>query len=195
MSQSWGRSPNKSIIKFLLWLITNVALIERGLSQAQSPPSKPQIPTELQRLEYFEGTWSCQQPANSTKPSGGFSWTVKQDLNQFWYLGNAQQIQPPSEGLPINSREFMGYDPASKKLIRSVVVGNGNSYNLVAEDWEENKLIWSGIIVRKEQASPLRQEIIKNSSNNFTAIYFFPNKDEEWIPVVDESCTRFDPTK
>lgn len=195
MIQFYRQSHSKSIINSLLWSITSLAMIDSRLSIAQSPPSKPKIPTELQRLEYFEGTWRCQQPANSTKPSGGFSWTVKQDLNQFWYLGNAQQIDTSPGNLPINSREFMGYDSASKKLIRSVVVGNGSSYNLVAEDWEDNQLIWSGVIVRKEQATPLRQEIIKNSSNKFTTIYFFPNKNEEWIPVVDESCTRFDPDK
>ncbi len=188
MTKFYWRSPFKHIAHSLFWSVIGLTILDRGL-QAQSPPPSP-IPTELERLEYFEGTWSCQQPAGSTKPSGNFSWTVRQDLNQFWYLGNAKQTHSPSSGLPINSREFMGYDAASKQLVRSVVVGNGNSYNLVAENWQDDKLIWSGIIVRKGQATPLREEIVKNSPNKFTATYFFPNDTGEWIPVVDEACDR-----
>ena len=183
------------MIRFLIWSFASLTLIDRGLSQAQSPPpSQSSIPIELERLEYFEGAWNCQQPAGSTKPSGNFSWTVKQDLNQFWYLGIAQQTLSPPDGLPINSRDFMGYDTASKQLIRSVVVGNGNSYNLVAKDWQDNKLTWSGIMVRKGQATPLREEIVKNSPNKFTATYFFPNNAGEWIPIVDETCDRLLPS-
>ena len=184
------RSPNRSIIKFLLWLIVGWILANKGLSIAQSAPPKPQIPSELERLEYFEGTWNCQQPAGSTKASGKFTWTVNQDLNQFWYVANAKQTLAPTNGFPINSREFMGYDAASKKLIRSVVVSNGNSYNLTAQNWQNNKLIWSGIIVRQGEATLLRQEIIKNSPDRFVATYFFTDDSKEWIPVVDESCDR-----
>ena len=183
------RSPNRSIIKFLLWSIVSCILINKGLSQAQ-PASQPQIPSELKRLEYFQGTWNCQQPADSTEASGKFTWTVNQDLNQFWYVANAKQTLAPTNGFPINSREFMGYDAASRKLIRSVIVSNGNSYNLTAQDWQDNKLTWSGIIVRQGKATLLRQEIVKNSPNRFVATYFFPNESKEWIPIVNESCDR-----
>lgn len=147
-------------------------------------------PEELNRLQYFEGTWRCQQPAASTSPSGAFTWTVKQDLNDFWYLGNAEQIQFPEEGNPINSREFLGYDTASEKLIRSVVVGNGNFFNLTASDWQDGKLIWQGTVVDKGQSIPLREEIIQNSPNKFTATYFISDEEGNWKPVVDETCDR-----
>lgn len=187
------RSLCPSITKLLLGAIVACIVVDRGLSQARSASSKPQIPAQLERLEYFEGTWNCQQPADSTKASGKFTWTVNQDLNQFWYIANAKQTLAPTDGLPINSREFMGYDAASKQLIRSVVVSNGNSYNLTAQDWQDNKLTWSGVIIRKGEASLLRQEIVKSSPNRFVATYFFPNKSKEWIPVVNESCDRLIP--
>lgn len=109
--------------------------IANFVNQARSQNvEQPLPPAELSRLKYFEGTWRCQQPAVPASPVGIFTWTVKRDLNNFWYVGNAEEIQSPDEGNPINSREFLGYDAASQKLTRSVVVGNGNSYNLTASD-------------------------------------------------------------
>ena len=171
----------------LLTMSLALSTVERNLAQAQ--PKSSQIPTELDRLEYFEGTWSCRQPAASTKPTGMFTWTVKQDLNQFWYLGSAEQTTS-DDSQPINSREFMGYDSASKQLTRLVVVGNGNSYSLTANNWQDGKLVWLGNIVTKGQSTPLREEIIQDSRDKFTATYFVPNQQGKWTRVVDETCDR-----
>ena len=149
-----------------------------------------QTPPELNRLEYFVGSWRCQQPAASTSPSGVFTWTVKKDLNNFWYVGNAEQVETPDEGNPINSREFLGYNAANKKLMRSVVVGNGNSYNLTASDWQDRRLIWEGTIIRNSEMTPLREEIVRDSPSQFTATYFAIDDKNSWQPVVDETCKR-----
>ena len=94
---------------------------------AQSTAAQPS--SELDRLQYFEGTWRCQQPAASQDPTGVFIWKVTRDLNDFWYVGEAQEIELSDERKPINSREFLGYDPVAQELLRYVVVGNGNSFN------------------------------------------------------------------
>ena len=44
---------------------------------ASAPTALTQPPPELSRLEYFQGTWRCQQPAAPASPSGVFIWTVK----------------------------------------------------------------------------------------------------------------------
>ena len=181
----------KNIGKTTIWgkrllLLSVVSLISTLCTKAIEAQPAP----ELDRLEYFEGIWKCQQPAASTSPTGVFTWTVERDLNQFWYLGNALQVESAKDASPINSREFMGYDAAAKQLTRSVVVGNGNSYTLTASDWQDDKLIWSGTIVRMEQATPLREEIVKDSPEKFTATYFIPDENGEWTPVVDETCDR-----
>ena len=150
--------------------------------------SETQPPSELDRLSYFLGTWRCQQPAAPETPSGVFIWTVQRDLNNFWYLGNAEETQSPNDSEPINSREFLGYDVAAKKLVRSVVVGNGNFFNLTATDWQENTLIWEGTVIDKGVSIPLRQEIIRDSQNKFTATYFVTDDNGNWQPVVDETC-------
>lgn len=153
---------------------------------------KPQVPPELDRLEYFQGTWRCQQPALPASPSSIFTWTVKRDLNNFWYLGNAEETQSADDSQPINSREFLGYNIASQKLFRSVVVGNGNFFNLTASNWRDNKLVWSGTVVDQDKGEsiPLREEIVRDSQDRFTATYFIADEKDNWKPVVDETCDR-----
>ncbi len=175
-------------LAFSLSTLNCVAMAQPKKSQPSQPPS------ELSSLEYFQGTWRCQQPAKPKSPSGVFTWTVKKDLNDFWYLGNAEEIQSPNDGQLINSREFLGYNPAAQKLVRSVVVGNGNSYNLTASDWQDGKLVWEGTIVRMGQSTPLRQEIIQDSQDKFTAIYLIPDDGGKWQPVVNETCDRTEQT-
>ena len=115
---------------------------------------------------------------------------MKKDLNNFWYLGNAEETKSANGRKPINAREFIGYNVASKKLIRSVVVGDGNSYNMTASDWQNEKLVWEGFLFRMGQSTPLRQEIVQNSQNKFTATYFIPDKVNGWKPAVNETCNR-----
>lgn len=38
-------------------------------------------------------------------------------------------------------------------------------------------------------SQPLRQEVVRDSQNQFTATYFVSGE-EDWIPVVDETCIR-----
>lgn len=159
-------------------------------------PAASQSSAEIDLLQYFEGYWRCQQPAAPASPSGIFVWRVRRDLNDFWYVGNAEETLSPNNGKPINSREFLGYDIVAKKLVRSVVVGNGNSFNMSASDWQDNKLIWSGTVVdrKKGQSIPLRQEVVRESSDRFTATYFVPDESGDWKPVVDETCDRTAPS-
>lgn len=167
-----------STVLSLFIIVANSAIV-----RAESQP-----PAELDRLDYFEGNWRCQQPAESEPASGVFTWNVTRDLNDFWYLANA--VQPVPDGRPINSQEFLGYNTASNKLVRSVVVGNGNSYNMTADDWSDDKLIWSGEITMQGVSQPLRQEIVvRDSPNKFTATYFV-REAETWQPVVNETCDR-----
>ena len=115
-----------------------------------------------------------------------FTWTVRRDLNDFWYLGNAEETQSPKNSQPINSREFLGYDVASRKLVRFVVVGHGNSFNMTAlllAEWKTNSI---GNSCRS------REEVIRDSQDRFTATYFIPDENDSWQSVVDETCDRLE---
>ncbi len=183
---------SKAPIIQIIGLLSSVFIINNP-ALAQETSKQPQPPKELERLEYLQGTWRCQQPAAPAPASGVFIWTVKKDLNNFWYLGNAEETKSANGGKPINAREFLGYNVASKKLIRSVVVGDGNSYNMTASDWQNGKLVWEGFLFRMGQSTPLRQEIVQDSQNKFTATYFLPDKANRWKPAVNETCNRLKP--
>lgn len=174
----------------ILSLIVTLSTINYPAIAQTEDAIQSQPPAELNRLEYFQGTWRCRQPALPASPSGAFTWTVSKALNGFWYIGKAEETQTPDDGQPVNSREFLGYNTASKKLVRSVVVGNGNSFNLTATNWQDKKLIWSGTVIDNGQAIPLREEIIQDSPDRFTATYFIADEEGNWKPVVDETCDR-----
>ncbi|MEL6164919.1 MAG: hypothetical protein AAFR37_14575 [Cyanobacteria bacterium J06628_3] len=157
---------------------------------AQEESKEPQPPKELERLEYLQGTWRCQQPAAPAPANSIFIWNVRRDLNNFWYVGKAQETRSPNNAKPISSQEFIGYNGASEKLIRSTVVGDGNSYNMTATDWKDGKLIWEGILFRRGASTPLRQEIVQNSQDKFTATYFITDEENKWKPAVNETCNR-----
>lgn len=158
---------------------------------AQETESKqPQPPKELERLEYLEGTWRCQQPAAPAPADSIFIWNVRRDLNNFWYVGKAQETRSPNNVKPVSSQEFLGYNRASKKLIRSAVIGNGNSYNMTASNWQNGKLVWEGTIVTMGKSKPLRQEIVQNSPDKFTATYFITDKANRWKAAINETCNR-----
>lgn len=181
----------------LFWQLIKTAILTSSVftvnysAIAQETESKePQPPKELERLEYLRGTWRCQQPAAPAPANSIFIWSVRRDLNNFWYVGKAQETRSPNNAKPVSSQEFIGYNGASKKLIRSTVVGDGNSYNMTATDWKDGKLIWEGILFRKGTSTPLRQEIVQNSQDKFTATYFITDEVNKWKPAVNETCNR-----
>ncbi|MEO1185759.1 MAG: hypothetical protein AAFX46_14230, partial [Cyanobacteria bacterium J06636_27] len=79
---------------------------------AQEESKEPQPPKELERLEYLQGTWRCQQPAAPAPANSIFIWNVRRDLNNFWYVGKAQETRSPNNAKPISSQEFIGYNGA-----------------------------------------------------------------------------------
>lgn len=181
----------RSQISLISVIIALLSISYSALAQKNTQnTSASQPPTELKRLEYFVGKWRCQQPAAPDTPVGIFNWTVERDLNDFWYVGNAKEIKVPDEREPINSREFLGYDMASQKLFRFVVVGNGNSYNFTADNWQENKLIWQGSVLDGGQIRSIKQEVVREGENMFTSTYSILDEGGEWQPVVKESCDR-----
>ena len=183
----WAIQARRSQITIVTLVIT-LAIIHPATAQVES--SQP--PAELNRLDYFKGNWQCRQLADNTEPAGEFSWNVELGLNGFWYLGNGEQIQPPKDAQPINLREFAGYDVVANKLVRSGVIGNGNSYNLTADDWQNNQLVWTGTIIKQGELTPLRQTIIQDSPDKFTTTYFVTDKEGNWIHLVDETCDRLE---
>ena len=180
----WGLQIRRSTIGFVTLALT-LAISIPARVQGESIP-----PAELDSLEYFEGNWSCRQPADNNDPSGAFNWHVELGLNDFWYLGSIKQIHLPKDAKSFKSREFLGYDVVANQLTRSVVLGDGSSYNMTASGWENNQLVWTGSLIRKGELSPLRQVMAQDSPDKFTTTYLVLGDADKWIPIVDETCDR-----
>lgn len=61
---------------------------------------------------------------------------------------------------------------------------------MTATDWKDGKLIWEGILFRMGTSTPLRQEIVQNSPDKFTATYFITDKANRWKAAINETCNR-----
>ncbi|MEO0826928.1 MAG: hypothetical protein AAFW84_29840 [Cyanobacteria bacterium J06635_15] len=183
---AWSKPARLAAIALLS--VTSLPAFTRGVQAEQIP----QVPPELDQLAYFEGTWRCEQPADSLAfESVALTWLVERDLNNFWYVGYAEEMTSISNPNPVNSREFLGYDAAARHFVRMAAVGNGNLLNLTSSGWQGEQLIWEGTVTVEDQAIFLRQIITQESENQFSATYFIlDDVSHEWQPVVNETCER-----
>ncbi len=169
----------------------DLAVPVRSVNAEQLSPSFPVRP-ELEQLSYFQGTWRCEQPGESSSAEPvALIWTVKRDLNNFWYVGYGNEMTSATNRNPVNSREFLGYDANANRFVRLVVVGNGNSLNLSSPGWQGKRFVWDGTLIQRGESIPIREVITKEGNQQFVAIYFVRNKaNNDWKPVINEVCER-----
>lgn len=185
------RQISRAIAITLLSLINLAALAPIAQSQ-EKQASQP--PPELNQLQYFQGTWRCDgkpiDPSSSLPPIE-LSWNVKRDLDNFWYIGQAEQKRSPVNPNPIKSREFLGYDAASKNFIRLIVASGGDLLNFRSPGWQARTLIWEGTLVTRGQKIPLRETITQKNENEFSATYYdFSQAEGQWKPQSEEICKK-----
>ena len=185
----WSICPRLAAIALIL--VADLAFLA-PVAQAEPPSQSFQVPPDLDQLTYFQGTWRCEQPAGSSASEPvTLTWTVERDLNNFWYLGYAEELTSATNRNPVNSREFLGYDTHSKRFVRLVVVGNGNSLNLSSPGWQGKKFLWEGTLIRRGQSISIREVITKESNQRFAAIYLVRNNaHNDWQPAISEVCER-----
>jgi len=183
-SVKWSQSLRYSFHALGVGFVSLTALLP---SQAQ-PLS---LPPELEQLVYFEGSCRCEQPTGGTAESVALTWNVERDLNGFWLIGYAEEIPSATNSQPVSSRDFLGYDTAARRFVRSVVVSNGNSLNLTSSGWRGDQFVWEGSVIRMERSIPIREVITEESEDRFAATYFVLNDVEDgWQPVIHETCSR-----
>ena len=173
------------------WVFSIDSSLVAWVLKEEQPLSSSHPPNELEQLVYFEGNWYCEQPTISSSEPIALTWNVERDLNNFWYIGYAEEVISETNPEPVNSREFLGYDPSARHLVRLIVVGNGNSLSLISSGWQGEQLIWEGTLVRTGESIPIQQVITREDENKFYATYFVrDNTNNSWQPVIDEICDR-----
>lgn len=178
-----------SLVALAFILINNCGVI----AQSQTEEEPLQTPQELEQLEFFQGTWRVEETvAGSSSPPKISKSKIKQDLNNFWYIGSNKEIRSQSNPNPkINGRVFLGYNTSSQRFIRLTVLDNGDYINMTSTGWEGNQLVWEGTLVRMGQSIPLRQTITKESESNFVSTYSILNENNgEWEPTRNQNYAR-----
>jgi hypothetical protein len=161
-------------------------------SQARPPAQVPGLYPELDQLQYFQGTWTCKSREVSSFTSGqqaDITWSVRPDLNGFWYLGREEEKLLAPGAIPLKKSEFMGYNPASKKFVRTIVVSNGNLIEFTSSGWKEDQLVWEGSLVEIAQKRSLRQTFVKKSPSEFEVTYY-TKKGDSWQPAFQQICSK-----
>ena len=173
------------------FLVTVSAVSSQAVEEKQSSPDS-QLASELDEIEYFEGSWRCEQPPNSLSPeSTVLDWQVERDLNGAWYFGYAEEVATATNPEPINSQEFLGYDAVSNHFVRVSAVSNGNLLNMASLGWQDEQFVWKGTVTTRSELISLRQIITREDENTFTAAYFVLDAaSDEWQFAVSETCER-----
>ena len=148
----------------------------------------PQPASELNQLLFFEGSWSCRVKPTDSPEIEEFTWDVQRTLNGFWYTATVQS-QQASRSTTIQ-HEFLGYDTAAKKLLRTFVTDKGNLINMNSSGWRANKLVWEGVVVTKGQKIPLRETITRKTATEFAATWAVSKTEGQWTLISGETCKK-----
>lgn len=182
---------SSGLVAIALTFTADLGVLSQVAEEKQSSQSF-QLPLELDQLAYFQGSWRCEQPAkaSSSEPIV-LAWQVERDLNDFWYVGHAEEMASESNPEPVNSQEFLGYDAVSRRFVRLAVVGNGQLLNLTSLGWQDEQFVWEGTVTTKDQLISLREIVTRENEDKFAATYFVLDAaSDEWQPVINETCER-----
>ncbi|SRR5579883_589833 len=160
-------------------------------AQAVEPPA-PELPKpdpQLEQLQYFQGKWSCAvKPVNTpaNRSAEPFTWEVKRELNNFWFLGQASTKQAVAI-----THDTLGYNTLSKRFGRTILTGDGQFINLLSDGWSGEIWVWEGSVVRGTQRNGLRETIAKKGDRVFEATYEQADlAKKDWQPVLKETCRK-----
>ena len=167
------------------------AIVSSNIEATAQNVQKPQPSPELEQIEYFRGNWRCYgQEVNSAQPlpPTELTWNVERSLDNFWYVGQAQEQKTFSNPKQTSSQEFIGYNGASEQFVRLQVASNGNLLNLSSPGWKGKQWVWEGTVVDAGKELPIREVITQRSRSEFTAVYYLKDRSGENTPVIEEIC-------
>jgi hypothetical protein len=178
MRKSWIGAMRVSFATLLLSTVPIAAVSQHS----------PKPTSELNQLTFFAGAWSCRVRQTDSAAIEEFTWNVQRTLNDFWYIATVQAKQT-SKPTTIQ-HEFLGYDTAGKKLLRTMVSDEGNLIDMNSSGWEANKFVWEGSVVTNGRKIPLREAITRKTATEFTANWEVRKTGEQWAVVSNETCTK-----
>jgi len=172
-------------------LAQGAADAEKKGAAEKKAPELPKPAPEMVKLDYFEGTWTCEGTTKDSPFGPGGKMTssakIKDDLAGFWQSGNIKGTManmPPFEGMFHTT-----YEPASKQYLMLWVDNMGAWSRSTSKGWEGDKMVYEGEMSMGGQKMMGRDTFVKDGEGTMKHSWEM-QMDGKWTPMGDETCKK-----
>jgi Protein of unknown function (DUF1579) len=179
-------------VVFLAGLMLPLTISQTALALPLAATAKPDL--QVSELAYFQGNWLCtMKPTSSALAAATYTWRIKRELNDFWYIGQLETSQKLVKPREAKTHETMGYNTITKKFGRTVLTNDGGFANLLSDGWDKDALTWEGSIVQmgQQKKQGLREVIARKSNREFTSMFYTKDENQkEWQLIGQQTCQK-----
>jgi hypothetical protein len=164
------------------------------LALAVSPVLAQEMPKpapEMAKLDYFEGSWTCEGMTKDSPfgPGGKITSTatIRDDLGGFWQSGTikgSMPNMPPFEGMFHTT-----YDPMAKQYVMLWVDNMGAWSQSTSKGWEGDKMIYEGEGTMGGQKMKSRDTFMQAGAGMMKHSWEM-EMDGKWVPMGEETCKK-----
>jgi hypothetical protein len=166
---------------------------EPAAAAAPAGPPKP-APELVDASKYFIGNWKCEgtQPAGPWGPGGKATSNVKfkMDMGNFFMVIDGDMKTDSKPPMKMTFKGMNGYDPTTKKMMRTDWDSTGGMATLTSPGWEGDKMVFTGETVMMGQKMKLRHTMTKKSDTEMTSAFETTGPDGKWISMGDDTCKK-----
>jgi len=163
------------------------------VSSAALAQSAPKPAPEMSQLKYFAGTWNCSgdAPASPFGPAHKTqsSWTLKSDLDGFWYDGMVNEMKTASNTQPVKGMVHLGYDTPAKQHVMVWIDNFGSWATEMSSGWQGDTMVWTGDQMLMGEKAAAKDTFVKKSDTEYTHKFELQTKGQ-WGTIVDETCKK-----
>lgn len=146
----------------------------------------------LKELEIFAHNYTCtgtafanpMSPEHATQASVTGGWTLDGNWISFSYI----EMKTAKNPMPFAVRGFMGYDPATNKLIVGAVENMGGRQTSASDGWKGDSITFEGPWHMGKDTVNGRDTFTKTAKGMNHAAWI--EMDGKWVKTDEETCTR-----
>lgn len=172
-------------------LAAAVFVVTPALAQEMPKPSP-----EMARLDFFEGSWSCQGTIEKSpmSPAGKISSEaqIRDDLGGFWQIGTIRaKMTTPGTNMPtFEGRFHTTYDPSRKQFVMLWVDDMGAWAQTTSRGWQKDTMVFEGEShMPGQKPSPTRDTFGRTPDGAMTHVWEM-QMDGKWVKLGEETCRK-----
>ena len=137
--------------------------------------------TELDKLSFYEGHWTCEGTTFASKDGPEEKWKatvdVKRELSRAWY-GVKFKVSGKN---PSETSEFKGYDPAKKRWVHIFVQSEAGAWGFsTSPGWEKNRMVFT------DSEDPKEHSIFTKLSET----RYSHRQETDGVPSFEKVCNK-----